>query len=135
MHLRTALAERGVLIAIMFGAGSLRPLRQAMLAADGERPAARMHPMVDAQSASALMQRAGFGRQVVDTQRLNVRYASLDRLIADLRAQAATSVLASAAPSLTRAQYKAASEAFLDQAEADGKVTVSFELLTLTGWK
>ena len=42
-----------------FGAGSLPRLRVALLAADGERPAARLHPAVDARSGAALLQRTG----------------------------------------------------------------------------
>lgn len=135
VHLRSALADGGILMAILPGAGSLLPLRKALLAAEPDRPAARMHPMVDAQAASGLMQRAGFARQVVDAQVLRVRYGSLDRLISDLRAQGLGNVLASPAPPLTRTSLQRAREAFLEQRDEDGKVTVAFELLTLTGWK
>lgn len=47
IHIRNALKPGGLMIASMVGAGSLPMLRQAMYAADGERPAARMHPMVE----------------------------------------------------------------------------------------
>jgi SAM-dependent methyltransferase len=47
VHLRGALAPGGLLIASFVGAGSLPALRAAMLAADGDRPAPREHPMVD----------------------------------------------------------------------------------------
>ncbi len=44
IHLREALAPGGLMIASFPGAGCLPQLRAAMLAGDGERPAARMHP-------------------------------------------------------------------------------------------
>jgi hypothetical protein len=46
IHMRQAL-NPGVMIASFVGAGSLPALRAIMLAADGDRPAARVHPMVD----------------------------------------------------------------------------------------
>lgn len=133
VHVRCALAPGGLAIASMVGGGSLNNLRMAMLAADGDRPAARMHPLVDPRSAPGLLQRAGWRDPVVDTQRLTVRYASLDRLIADLRAQGLGNVLASPAPPLTRAGLERARAAFLGQADADGRVSETFEIVTLTG--
>ncbi|HBM06216.1 MAG TPA: methyltransferase, partial [Erythrobacter sp.] len=44
LHLRNALADDGLMIASFPGAGSLPHLRRAMLAAEPDRPAARMHP-------------------------------------------------------------------------------------------
>ena len=134
IHQRMALATGGVTLASMVGAGSLPRLRAALLAADGERPAARLHPAVDARSGAGLLQRAGFARQVADGWTLRLRYGSLDTLIADLRAQELTSVLADAAPPLTRAGHDRARAAFLEGADAHGRVVETLELLTLTGW-
>jgi hypothetical protein len=135
IHLREALASGGMLLASMIGAGSLPKLRQAMLAADGDRPAARIHPQLDSRAASALLQRAGFARQVVDQHALTVRYGALGRLIADLRDQGLGSALADRGPPLGKAARAAARAAFAAQADADGKVSERFEILTLTAWK
>lgn len=135
LHMRGALAPGGIAIASFLGAGSLPNLRQALLAAEPERPAARMHPMIDMRAASALLQRAGFARQVADSFTLRVRYGSLDRLVADLRSQGLTNVLNSAPPALSRGAIERARMAFLDQADGDGRVTEPFEIITLTGWK
>jgi SAM-dependent methyltransferase len=134
IHLRRALPAGGLLIANITGAGSLPALRQILLAADGERPAARVHPQIDNQAASALMARAGFNRQVVDSHSLTVTYRSFDRMVADLRAQALTNVLADAPPPFTRASLARARAAFAGMADDDGRVTETIELLTLTGW-
>jgi hypothetical protein len=134
IHLRAALAPGGLLIACLTGAGTLPTLRQVLLAADGERPSARVHPQIDNQTASALLARAGFARQVVDTHALTVTYRAFDRLLADLRAQGLTNVLADAPPPLTRAGLERARAAFAERADANGRVSETFELLTLTGW-
>jgi SAM-dependent methyltransferase len=135
IHLRHALAPGGLLLATLVGAGSLPALRRAMLAADGERPAARIHPQVDNRAASALLERAGFSRQVVDHYPLTVRYGSLAQLVADLRDQGLGSVLADRAPALTKASWQQAEAAFREQADPDGKTPERFEILTITGWK
>ena len=135
IHYREALKEKGLLFAQCLGAGSLPVLRQVMLAADGDRPAARIHPQIDNRAATGLLERAGFARQVVDSRRLKVRYSSFARLLGDLRDQALTSVLQSPAPYLGKAGLERAREAFDAMREEDGKVTESFEILTLTGWR
>jgi SAM-dependent methyltransferase len=134
MHIRTALAPKGLALLSFLGAGSLPHLRRALLAAEPDRQAARMHPMVDVRSAAALMQRAGFTSQVADGFALKVRYGSLDRLVGDLRDQGLTNALASAPPALSGSAAEVARRAFLEAAEADGKVTETFEILVLTGW-
>ncbi|MXO59655.1 methyltransferase domain-containing protein [Altererythrobacter salegens] len=133
IHMRNALATGGRVIVQFLGAGSLPNLRTAMLAADGERPAARMHPMVDVRAAAQLLQRAGWSDPVVDSRTLRASYASLDRLISDLRDQGLGSVLASFAPPLTKAGLERAREAFLANAGPNGRVVEDFEILTLSG--
>ena len=129
IHLRGALAPGGLVLASFVGAGSLPQLRAAMLAADGERPAPRLHPAVDVRGGGQLLQRAGWGDPVVDSRSLAVRYSSLASLVADLRAQGLSNCLARSGPPLTHAQLAIATEAF-------GSSTVeTFEILTLTGWK
>lgn len=134
IHARRALKPSGLFIASFPAAGSLAALRELLLAAEPERPAARLHPQIDSRAASGLMQRAGFARQVVDTHRLELRYSSLDRLLADLREQGLGNALANAPPMLTRAALERARAAFDARRESDGKVTERIEFVTLTGW-
>lgn len=135
VHLRRALKPDGIAIAILHAAGSLAPLRDAMFAAEPDRPAPRMHPMVDARGASGVLSRAGFVRHVVDTPlSITARYPSLDGLVADLRAQGLGNVLRQPGPPLGRAALERARAAFLTHADPDGKVPVTFEMVALTGW-
>ena len=135
IHARGALAAGGLLIASLMGAGCLPVLRRAMLAADGERPAARLHPAVDVRSGAGLLQRAGLTNPVADARGLDVRFGSLEALLADLRAQGLTSVLASAAPPIGKTGLRRAQDAFAAAAEADGRTREHFEILTLSGWR
>ncbi|OBX20201.1 methyltransferase [Erythrobacter sp. QSSC1-22B] len=135
LHMRCALTEGGVAMASLVGAGSLANLRRAMIAAEPDRPAPRMHPLIDNRAATALLERAGFRRFVVDSRSLSVAYRSLDRLVGDLRDQALGNQLARPAPPLGRAALGRARAAFLEHADPEGRVIERFEILTLTGWK
>jgi len=94
-----------------------------------------MHPLVDNQSGASLLQRTGFTRQVVDTFPIRVRYSSLKGMISDLRDHGLTRSLASPVPPLTRSAWTKAEKAFDATRDEDGKVTETFEILVLTGWK
>ena len=133
IHIRNALAPGGRAIAEFVGAGSHDNLRRAMFAAEPERPAARLHPMVDIRAAAALVQRAGWADPVADSRTLKVAYRSLERLVADLRDQGLGNVLASPAPPLGKAALERARAAFLAGADADGRVVEICEILTLSG--
>jgi len=132
IHARMALAPGGLFLAAFAGAGSLPVLRAAMQAADGERPAARMHPAVDVRAGAQLLQRTGFGYPVADAHTLSLAYRSVERLLGDLRAQALGSVLADVAPLVALGAVR---EAFLAGADADGRVVETVEVVTLSGWR
>lgn len=133
IQMRHLLSPGGLAIASFVGGASLMKLRRAMLAAEPDRPAARMHPLIDPRSCPDLLARAGWKDPVVDSYTLIGRYSSLDRLVQDLREQAMGCVLASRTPPLTRVALHRARQAFLEQADEDGKVSESFEIVTLTG--
>ena len=134
IHIRNALAPGGLMIASFTGAGSLPVLRAAMLAADGERPAARIHPQIDVRAGGQLLQRAGFADPVIDSRSLDVAFRSLGGLVADLRAQGLSSVLARSGPPLGKAALAAARAGF-SEAGTDGRTVERFEILTLSGWR
>jgi SAM-dependent methyltransferase len=133
IHIRRALAPGGRALASFVGAGSLPALRRIMLAADGERPAARVHPLVDVRAGAQLLQRAGWADPVADSRSLKVSYRSLDQLVADLRDQGLGNVLASPAPPLGKAGLERARQAFAAEADEHGRVVETFEIVTLSG--
>ncbi len=129
VHIRNALAPGGLALASFMGAGCLPNLRSAMLEADGDRPAPRLHPSVDVRAGGQLLQRASWAGPVVDSHTVDVRFSSLASLIADLRAQGLSNCLSNPGPALSRAQFSIAKEHF-------GSGTVEqFEILTLSGWR
>jgi len=131
MLIRRILRPGGLLLAAFAGAGSLPRLRAAMLASDEAANAAapRIHPQIDLRAAGDLLQRAGFVLPVADVESVPVRYASLDRLVADLRATGGTNLLhARATQPIRRAGFAAARSAF------GTRVEERFEILHLTAW-
>ncbi len=134
IHLRNALNPGGLVIASFMGAGSLPQLRDTMFAADGSRPAPRLHPMVDVRAGGQLLQRVGLSDPVVDSRGLDVNFRTFKGLIQDLRAQGMGNVLAHPGPALNRKQLATAAQTFANAA-IDGRTTEHFEILTLSGWR
>jgi SAM-dependent methyltransferase len=132
VHIRKALAPNGMVIASFASSGSLPVLREVMLAADGDRPAPRLHPVVDVRA--QLLQRTLFADPVVDHRHVDVAFRSLERLVGDLRAQGLSNVLADPGPVLGKAALARAREAFAAEGK-DGRTVERFEILTLSGWK
>lgn len=129
IHLKAALSPGGLALASFVGAGCLPALRAAMLEADADRPAPRLHPAVDVRAGGQLLQRAGLADPVIDGRHVDVRFRSLASLVADLRAQGLSNVLTRPGPALTRAALERAAAAF-------GSGTLErFEILTLSGWR
>ncbi|HEY1125822.1 MAG TPA: class I SAM-dependent methyltransferase [Sphingobium sp.] len=124
----------GLMLVSFIGAGSLSKLRAALIAADGDRAAQRLHPQVDVRALGDLLHRAGFAMPVADSETLDVRYRSLFRLLADLRGMGAAQCLASAPPPLTRAGLARATETFANMADIDGRTGERFVILHGSGW-
>lgn len=116
---------------------SLGAVRDAFLEADeatGRGVPPRVGPTVDPAQAAGLLQRAGFTDPVAEVETLTIRYATLQALARDLRANGATGWLATRSRRFTtRTLWAAAEAAFASGAEPDGKVPVAIQILYLAG--
>jgi hypothetical protein len=133
--IRHAMKADGLFIGAVAGGDTLPQLRSAMRSADAVAgfAAPHVHPRIEPSALSPLLDNAGFARPVVDVERVEVSYASLGRLVADLRAMGVTNVLRAKAPPLTRAQSAAASHAFAGAGDG-GRTIETFELLHFAAW-
>lgn len=129
LRCRLALRPDGLLLGAMLGDGSLPKLRTAMAAADGDRPAARMHPQISLAALGDLLSKVGLALPVVDVDRLAVAYRSLDSLVTDLRAAALTSVIAGAVPPVCRAGLHRARAKFVGDPAPE-----QLRILHFSGW-
>ena len=134
--IRQSMRPDALLIGAISGGDTLPQLRSAMRAADqamGEA-SAHVHPRIEASALAPLLSAAGFADPVVDIDRVPVSYASLERLIGDLRAMGATNLLAARSRRpLTRAAYEAAKQSFAGAREDERTVEV-FEVLHFAAW-
>jgi hypothetical protein len=134
--MRLALAGDSLLIGALAGGDSLPQLRLAMHAADQiiGPSSAHVHPRIEAASLAPLLSSSGFVMPVVDVDRVQVSYRSLEGLVADLRRMGATNILnlRSRRP-LSRRSKDAAAAAF--HSAGDGRTTIeTFEILHFAAW-
>ena len=131
--IRRVLRPDGVFLGAFLGGGSLPALRAALRVAEGNRPAARLHPQIDVRSAGDLLVRAGFTLPVADVETFDVRYASFGRLLDDLCGMAASNILTGRS-AMTRGTLARAAAAFAEAAGPDGRTTERFVIVFVTGW-
>jgi SAM-dependent methyltransferase len=136
--IRRTLRPDGLFLGAFAGAGGLPALRRAMHAAEEAegRPASpRIHPQIDLRAAGDLLARAGLALPVVDGETVTVRFGSLPRLVADLRAIGATNLLHSRSRTpIGRVGLAAAIADFAAGAAEDGKTAERFEIIYAIGW-
>ncbi len=136
---RQALKGDGLFLAALLGAGSLGELREAFLLAETEiygGATPRVAPFADVRTLGGLLQRAGFALPVADVDTLRVTYPHPLALMAELKAMGGSNVLAerSRRP-MTRCLLARAAEIYAEQfGLRDGRVSATFEIVTLTGW-
>ena len=139
IQIRRALRPDGLFIGAMLGGATLTELRQCLTAAeaelsDGAGP--RVSPFADALDAAGLLQRAGFALPVSDNDRFQAAYAHPMELIGDLRAMGeANALVERPRRPLAKAVLAHACEIYRQRfSRADGKVTATFEIISMTGW-
>jgi hypothetical protein len=128
--IRLAMRDDAFLIGAVSGGDTLPQLRSAMRAADALAGVAapHVHPRIEAAALAPLLDSAGFTGTVVDVDRISVSYPSLERLVGDLRAMAATNILTSRPRFLGRSARGAAAGAFA-QAGDGSRTLETFEIL------
>lgn len=133
--IRRAMRRDAPLLGALAGGDSLPTLRAAMIEADRATGAiaARCHPRIEPSSLAGLLAGAGYAMPVVDVDRVVLRYASLAVLIRDLRAMAATNVLADRAPGRGKAWAARAAFAFAAK-QRDGRTEERIDILYFLAW-
>jgi len=138
-RLRSKLAPDGLLTVAALGGNTLTELREAFLAADAlvlGGASARVAPMIQVRDAGALVQRAGLALPVTDVETHIVRYSSPFALMAELKSLGAGNPLFDRPRRpATRTLLTAAAAAYAERdADPDGRVRASLDLIWLSGW-
>ncbi|MEJ0050428.1 MAG: methyltransferase domain-containing protein [Methylovirgula sp.] len=138
-QIRRTLKPDGLFLGCLVGGSTLRELRASLAEAETEISGGvspRVAPFADVRDMGGLLQRAGFALPVTDVETLTVRYPHFFALLADLRAMGATNTLVGRLRRPTRrALFLRAAEIYTrDNADSDGRLPATFELIFLSGW-
>ncbi len=139
-QIKNALRPDGLFLATVFGGRTLHELRGCLMEAElsvtgGVSP--RLSPTIELQTASALLQRAGFSLPVADQETIRLTYPDAFALMRDLRG------MGEANAHLHRLRTPARHAVFTEAVRlyrmrygaADGRIPATFEVLFLHGWK
>lgn len=139
MQIRQILKPDGLCLVNFLGGNSLFELRASLAEAEqeiigGVHP--RCAPMADIRDVGGLISRAGLALPVADSDRVTVTYPDMFRLMRDLRGMGEQNALAGRSRQPTRRSvFMRAAEIYAERFGcADGGISASFELITLTGW-
>ena len=130
-QIRRVLRPDGLLLAGLFGLGTLAPLREAFLAAEtalNQGASPHVAPFTDVRDGGALLQRAGFALPVADAEPITVTYQNPMRLLADLRGMGEASVLAG------RSRQTLRRDVLFEAVQRLAGQVIPFEIVFLTGW-
>ena len=135
-NIRAAMLPDALLIGAISGGNTLPRLRAAMRDADAVMGVAspRVHPRIDGPSLAGLLADVGFVMPVIDVDNVSVNYASLRRLVTDLRAMGATNILNDRSKLPLSRRALAAAERNFNPRDRSSRTTEVFEILHFAAW-
>ena len=140
VQIRRALTPDGLFVASLFGGETLKELRGCLMEAElevrgGYGP--RVAPFAEAPDLIDLLKRIGFAIPVVDSDRVSVSYDHPLALLRDLRAMGESNILHDRPRTgLNRAILARMAELYFERfADDEGRITATFEIITISGWK
>jgi NADH dehydrogenase [ubiquinone] 1 alpha subcomplex assembly factor 5 len=134
IQMRRSLRPDGLLLATLFGAGTLSALKSAMMSAAPDMVQPHIHPQIDIRQAADLLQRTGFTIPVADVDNVDIAYRDWRRLVDDLRDMGVGNALMGDRRYLGRGFAAQLDKAWHAMADDNGRVRERFSLLHLSGW-
>ena len=138
-RLRRLLKPDGLMIVALAGGATLEGWRNCLAEAEtsvtgGLSP--RVMPMADIRDLGGLIGRAGLALPVADSDTLTITWPDAFAMMRDLRGMAEQNALAGRIKKATRREVflRAATLAETRLGGDDGRISESFEIITLTGW-
>ncbi len=133
VQINDILRPKGVFIGNLFGPKTLQELKRSIVYAGVATP--MIYPFVDVRDAGNLMQRAGFGMVVVDSEDFVIWYKSVDDLYQDLRLLGETNALLNMSKNITtRAVLTEIKEQYTTRySDSNHLIPATFEIVTMTG--
>jgi len=134
IQIRRSLVPDGLLVASIFGSGSLPCLKSVMMSADGDAVRPHIHPQIDIRTMADLLVRTGYKLPVADRDTLKIRYSDLFKLVNDIRDMGLGNSLNQVVPHINKAALYKAFEKWDNLLESDNKVSETIELIHFNGW-
>lgn len=138
-QIKNALRPDGLFLAALLGGHTLHELRACLLDAElsvtgGISP--RLSPSIDMQSASALLQRAGFSLPVTDQEVITLTYSDSFALMHDLRGMGETNAQHQRPRKPARREVFALADRLYKERFAlpNGLIPATFEVIFMHGW-
>jgi NADH dehydrogenase [ubiquinone] 1 alpha subcomplex assembly factor 5 len=140
IQMRRALRAGGLMMLNMIGGASLQELRFCLAQAEAEMMGGvspRVIPMIDVRDAGDLLARTGFALPVADSETLTISYPDMWALMKDIRMMGGANALTMRPRSgVHKALFARAAELYQQHyADAEGRISVTIELISLTGWR
>jgi SAM-dependent methyltransferase len=136
-QIRHCLRPGGLFLCAVFGGETLHELRAAFTSAEIEVDGGlspRVIPFADIKDFGGLLQRVGFSQAVCDTDKVSVSYATVRRLMRDLRGMGlANPMVLRRKAFLKRSTLAALESAYADQFGFEGEIEASFHIIFGTG--
>ena len=123
---RRVLRVDGLLMFSCFGPDTFKELRAAFATVDA---APHALPFVDMHDFGDMLINAGFSTPVMDMENITVTYASVDKLMADVRAWGGNPLMTRRRGLFGRADWRRIGQALEQLRRADGKIPLSFEII------
>ncbi|MCM0043492.1 MAG: methyltransferase domain-containing protein [Burkholderiaceae bacterium] len=124
-----AMRTGGLLMFSCFGPDTFAELREAFAAADGEPSRQRVLPFVDLHDYGDMLLQAGFETPVMDMEKMNITYSSVEKLLADVRAFGGNPSLQRPQGLQGRRQWERFVKHLGARRTAEGKITLTIEVV------
>jgi malonyl-CoA O-methyltransferase len=135
-EIRRVIKPGGALLFSTFGPDTLKELRQAWLAVEGDAAHERFNDFIDMHDIGDALIRSGFGQPVMDVEQVRIIYKNAMDVMRDLKALGATNAKSTKVSKnlLRRDTLKAVEAAYEDQSSIKHQVTATYEVVQGHAW-
>jgi len=136
--LHSLLNPDGLLVSTLFGGETLKELKNCLITVEEQLTSTiypRINPFIDVRTAGDILYNVGFKLCVADSNNIKLSHNNLNELISIIRSMGENNYLNLKAPNIDRATWKLVADLYVNQFSLDKKLTSTFNIITLTGWK
>ena len=136
--LHSLLNPDGLLVSTMFGSDTLNELKNCLITAEEQLTGTiypRVNPFIDVRTAGDILYNIGFKLCVADSDNIQLSHNNLNEVINIIRSMGENNYLNLKTPNIDRSTWKLVTDLYVNKFSSDKKLTSTFNIITLTGWK